>query len=227
MRRSAIIVCSAIVVCAACTGTALAKWLMPVKGRAGFEYRESASFVKVNFDCNSEAEGYSSLNFSFEMSEGQGDSFSEAEEAFRAYDDDVHKLYYFGGMYTLPEGGERVTAENFFDYAVGGEVTLYARWLDKACVFLTLDDLNATYDIAFSLTSGDNTYSVQTSYISLWTETLYISPQSSWQVTVSARTTSVTFGSSECPLSAGGMYSYTALINSRAIVNLPSSFLVV
>lgn len=230
MKRIASVFTALIIVAIICLGVVYAKWLMPISADVGFEYTpQQTSTLTVTFDTNSVEEGYSSLSLpKVTLSQEEVASYVLPKEQFEVYDTDPSKKYYFGGWYTQSQGGVKVEEGDLASVAEGmSEITLYARWNNKASLLVTLQDLNASYDISFCLTSDDMQYLVSTSSTQTLTKTYYISPESLWSVTVEARNKSVTIDNSVSPISDGGRYSYSALINLRGTVNLPSQFSVV
>lgn len=205
-----------------------AGWVIPqtatdVGVQSGQWLISSGSSLSVNFDSNSNSEGYSSLTQpSVTLSQGE---YLLPYENFTAYDDDPAMAYYFGGWYTSPQGGQRVeSGEDVFSYFAGqSSATLYAHWLSKAILTVTLDDFSNFYDISFQLVSGDNTYSLATSSQQTLEATYYLNPSGSWSVSASASGTSVAITADQNPVEQGVEYSFYALVRMY-IVNIPNGF---
>lgn len=227
MKRWVIIFVVAALICLL-VPSAYAGWVIPqtatdVGVQSGQWIISSGSSLSVNFDSNSNLQGYSSLTQP-SVTLSQGDYLLPYEN-FAVYDDDPVMAYYFGGWYTSPQGGQRVeSGEDVLSCFTGqSSVTLYAHWLSKAILTVTLNDLSNFYDISFELVSGDNTCSLATSSQQTLEATYYLNPTGSWSVNASASNTSVTITSEQSSLEQGGTYSFTALVRTT-IVNIPESF---
>ena len=224
MKRGAAIIL--IFAAAVCVGalSASAAWLIPLVTKVDFEYEtQTPSQVAVNFVVNTSEPGYGGLaQPQTYIPYEQLSSPTLPDDGVTVYDDDPERRLYFAGWYTSSEGGERVD-ENY-DLAPlvqNGEITLYARWGEKAVLNVTLNDLSAVYDINFILLSGTNQAEINSAYVQ--SAVYYLNPEGAWSITVSAGSQTVQITSSQNAVTAGGVYYYSALVRN-AIINLPSQF---
>ena len=120
--------------------SAAAEWVVPLVDIVGFEYTGGADCT-VNFNVNTAESGYAALEIPpVKLTKEQAESYVLPDET-QAYDGDTDMRYFFGGWQTEPAGGKLISdgaalAELFEGSA---EITLYARWLNKA--ELTVKDI--------------------------------------------------------------------------------------
>ena len=172
--------------------TAAATWHVPLTVDVGFEYTGGqTSTLTVYFDSNSQDEGYASLTQSAAELEGeQIAGYVPPTEAFTVNDCDPDLKYYFGGWSTQPDGGVIIDENNTVASVGDGlsELTLYAVWLDKAEVSVTLQDTNyISYDISFNLAiNEESAISYQTTGQQTLTFSCYLAPDNIWSMNFAA-----------------------------------------
>lgn len=208
--------------------TASAMWRVPLTVDVGFEYTGGqTSSLTLHFDSNSQEEGYASLTQPSVQLEGeQIAGYVPPVAAFTVNDSDPNLKYYFGGWSTLPDGGVIIDENNTVASVSDGlsELTLYAVWLEKAEVSVTLQDNSYVwYNLTFTLTiDGAQVLSCQTADSQTIKFVCYISPTSAWTMNFSAGSRTSTIDSSTSALEGGA--SYTALAQTiNMVISLPAS----
>lgn len=230
MNRALKVIIISIVAALMLSAIAYSWWIVPLSAEAGFVYTggDSSSAITVTFINDSAEEGYSSLTVADEdLTQDDIADYILPSDGMTVYDDNPYYAYYFGGWYTSAQGGQKVQYGSDIQSLFAGytQVTLYARWLSKASLTVTLQDLNySLYNITFSLTCGENVVELNTSGSQTLTQTYYLNPQGVWSLSCSARTTSVTIASDSEEVEEGADYSYTVLLNAAGIANVPDSF---
>ena len=206
--------------------TAAAMWRVPLTVDVGFEYTGGqTSPLTVHFDSNSQEEGYASLTQPSVQLEGeQIAGYVPPVAAFTVNDSDPDLKYYFGGWSTLPDGGVIIDENNTVASVSDGlsELTLYAVWLEKAEVSVTLQDTNyISYDISFHLAINEGSaISYQTTGQQTLTFSCYLAPDNIWSMNFAAGTRTSVIDSQSAQLESGAKYSVTATVT--IVVVLPT-----
>lgn len=206
--------------------TAAAMWRVPLTVDVGFEYTGGqTSPLTVHFDSNSQEEGYASLTQPSVQLEGeQIAGYVPPVAAFTVNDSDPDLKYYFGGWSTLPDGGVIIDENNTVASVSDGlsELTLYAVWLEKAEVSVTLQDTNyISYDISFNLAINEGSaISYQTTGQQTLTFSCYLAPDNIWSMNFAAGTRTSVIDSQSAQLESGAKYSVTATVT--IVVVLPT-----
>ena len=208
LSAAAAAVAVAAFVSAAC---AFADWVVPVGGEVGFDYTGGGGrTVTITFDA-------------LELPADDWEGYALPSAQMCIYDDDPFMPCFFGGWYTLPDGGERVEDVSDIAAMAEGGVTLYARWRKKAEVRITLQDYSNFYDISFVLTCGGTEHVFATSAQGEAAVTAYLRAGGDWSAAVACGSAQASFSPAEAALSDGSAYTFTVL-TSGLIVSIPDSF---
>ena len=206
--------------------TAAGMWRVPLTVDVGFEYTGGqTSSLTLHFDSNSQEEGYASLTQPSVQLEGeQIAGYVPLSAAFTVNDSDPNLKYYFGGWSTLPDGGVIIDENNTVASVSDGlsELTLYAVWLEKAEVSVTLQDTNyISYDISFNLAiNEESAISYQTTGQQTLTFSCFLAPDNIWSMNFAAGTRTSVIDSQSAQLESGAKYSVTATVT--IVVVLPT-----
>ena len=222
LPAAAAAVAVAALVSAACV---FADWVVPVDSEVGFDYTGGGGrTVTITFDASCDAAGYEELcPPAIELSADDWEGYALPSAQMCIYDDDPFMPCFFGGWYTLPDGGERVEDVSDIAAMAEGGVTLYARWRKKAEVRITLQDYSNFYDISFVLTCGGTEHAFATSAQGEAAVTAYLRAGGDWSAAVACGSSQASFSPAEAALSDGSAYTFTVLTRGL-IVSIPNSF---
>lgn len=203
--------------------SAAAEWVVPLVDIVGFEYTGGADCT-VNFNVNTAESGYATIEVPpVKLTKEQAESYVLPDET-QAYDGDTDMRYFFGGWQTEPAGGKLISDGAALAELFEGsdEITLYARWLNKAELTVTLNDMSiSSFGIQFELSTSGDALNVATVGSAVAERVVYLAPDD-WKISVAARTSSVVITPEQSPVEEGARYTYSAFINRIGTVNLPS-----